>query len=394
MEFFGVPRIFIFIFLILVRPLTVFFHEMGHAVTAWLVTRKKVHVFMGSYGDKDNSFLINFKDFSFYIFKNPLKWGRGLCESEEKRFSVNKHILYVFGGPAASLLLALLSYLIISNTQFLTLFFIILMVSSAIDFLINIFPSHKPIYMSDGRLIFNDGKAIVNLIRQKKLPKEYTEGIYKFNEKKYCEAASIFDSLMQESKDLDIYRMAIVSHINAKNFEKAKETAITFKENNSSMTTDDWTNFALTFTETGSLEESLEYYDKALKINPDNKFALNNKGYTLILLEKYEESIPLLNKAISVDKKFSYSYNNRGLAKIKLNLCEEGRKDIEDSLKLDSQNADAYKNLGIYHMKKMEYQEAMDLFLKAKKMDGSLTGIDTLINKLKLKMEVNHTLDT
>lgn len=99
------------------------------------------------------------------------------------------------------------------------------------------------------------------------------------------------------------------------------------------------------------------------------------------------------NKAISVDKKFSYSYNNRGLAKINLNLCEEGRKDIEDSLKLDSQNADAYKNLGIYHMKKMEYQEAMDLFLKAKKMDESLTRIDTLINKLKSKMEVNYTLD-
>ncbi|MDR6457789.1 Tfp pilus assembly protein PilF [Chryseobacterium vietnamense] len=393
MELFGVPGIFIFIFLVLIRPLTVFFHEMGHAVTVWLITRKKVHVFIGSYGDKDNSFPINFKDFSFYIFKNPLKWGRGLCESEEKRFSVNKQILYVFGGPAASLLLVLLSYFIISNTQFLTLFFIVLMVSSAIDFLINIFPSQKVVYMSDGRSISNDGKAIVNLIRQKKLPKEYTEGIYKFNEKKYSEAASIFDSLLQESKDLDIYRMAIISHINAKNFEKAKETAIIFKENNPSMTADDWTNFALTFTETGALAESLEYYDKALKMNPDNKFALNNKGYTLILLEKYEESIPLLNKAISVDKKFSYSYNNRGLAKINLDLYEEGRKDIEDSLQLGSENADAYKNLGIYYMKKMKYQEALDLFLKAKKMEETLRGIDTLITEIESKVEANHSLE-
>ncbi|MCJ7936009.1 MAG: M50 family metallopeptidase [Chryseobacterium sp.] len=390
MELFDISGILIFFFLILIRPLTVFFHEMGHAVTGWLITRKKVHVFIGSYGNKDNSFLINFKDFSFYIFKNPLKWGRGLCETEEKRFSVNKQILYVFGGPAASLLLALLSYFIISNSKFLTLFFIILMVSSAIDFLINIFPSQKTVYMSDGRSISNDGRAIINLIRQRKLPKEYTEGIYKFQEKKYPEAASIFDSLLQESKDLNIYRMAIASHVNGKNFEKAKETAIKFKENNSSMTTDDWTNFALTFTETGELTESLEYYDKALKMDPNNKFALNNKGYTLILLEKYEDSIPLLNKAISVDKKFSYSYNNRGLAKINLDLYEEGLKDIEDSLKFDSQNADAYKNLGIYHMKKMEYQEALDLFLKAKKMDESLPRIDELITEIKSKMEASH----
>ncbi|WP_114822135.1 tetratricopeptide repeat protein [Chryseobacterium sp. KLBC 52] len=393
MELFGVPGIFIFVFLALIRPLTVFFHEMGHAVTVWLITRKKVHVFIGSYGDKDNSFPVNFKDFSFYIFKNPLKWGRGLCESEEKRFSVNKHILYVFGGPAASLLLALLSYFIIANTLFLTLFFIVLMVSSAIDFLINIFPSQKTIRMSDGRSIFNDGRAIINLIRQRKLPEEYTEGVYKFHEKKYPEAASIFDSLLQESKDLNIYRMAIVSHINSKNYEKAKEIAVQFKENNPSMTTDDWTNFALTFTETGTLEESLEYYDKALKMNPNNKFALNNKGYTLILLEKYEDSIPLLTKAISVDKKFSYAYNNRGLAKINVDLYEEGLRDIEDSLKLDAQNADAYKNWGIYHMRKMEYQDALNMFLKAKEMDESFCGIDELIAEIKLKMKPGYRLE-
>ncbi|MGG7438279.1 M50 family metallopeptidase [Chryseobacterium arthrosphaerae] len=392
MELFGIPAIFIFFFLPLIRPLTVFFHEMGHAVTGWLITRKKVYVFIGSYGNKDNSFLINFNDFTFYILKNPLKWGKGMCETEEKRFSVSEQILHVLGGPAASFLLALFSYFIISNTQFLTLFFIVLMISSAIDFFINIFPSQKTIYLSDGRSVSNDGRSIINLIRQRKLPKEYTEGMYKFRERKYLEAASIFDNLLQESKDLNIYRMAIASHVNSRNFEKAKETAIKFKENNSAMTTDDWNNFALTLTKTGALTESLDYYDKALKMNPNNKFALNNKGYTLILLERYEDSIPLLDKAISVDKEFSYSYNNRGLAKINLDLYEQGRKDIEDSLKLNSQNADAYKNLGIYHMKMMDYQDALDLFLKAKNMDELLPGIDQLITEIKSKMQVNSRL--
>ncbi|KAA2223108.1 M50 family metallopeptidase [Chryseobacterium sediminis] len=386
MEFFEIPGIFIVFFFILIRPLTVFIHEMGHAITGWLVTRKKVHVFIGSYGSKDDSFTIHLKDFSFYIFKNPLKWGRGLCNTERKRFSVNKHILYVFGGPAASLLIAVMSYFIISNTEFLTTFFVFLMISSVIDFLMNIFPSQKTFYLSDGRAISNDGRTILNLIQQKKLPKEYTEGMYVFYEKKFSEAASIFENVLQKSEEPNIYRMAIASHINNKNYERAKELGVKFKEKHV-MNSDDLINFALTFTQTGALVESLVYYDEALKMNSNHKFALNNKGYTLILLEKYEEAILLLSKALSIDKKFSYSYNNRGLAKINLGLYEEGLTDIEYSLKLDSQNADAYKNLGIYHMKKTEYQKALGLFLKAKKMDESLNMIDELILELDLKME-------
>ncbi|NIF06595.1 hypothetical protein F3J23_14190 [Chryseobacterium sp. Tr-659] len=380
MEVFEIPATIIVFLLIILRPLTVFFHEMGHAVTGWLITRKKINVFIGSYGNKDKSFKINGKNFNYYIFKNPLKWGIGLCETEEKKISFNHQILFVFGGPAASLLLAALSYLIISNTDFWEIFFTVLLISSAIDFITNMYPTSKTVYLSDGRSISNDGRTIINLFTLKKLPKEYVEGIDKFKEKKYIEAASIFDEVLKESKDPNVYRMAIVSHLQSRNNKKAKEIAIEFKKNHT-MNSDDLINFALTLTYTGELKKSLEYYDKVLESNPKNKFALNNKGYTLILLEEYENSIPLFNKAISLDKNFSYSYNNRGLAKLSLDYDEEGLKDIEDSLKLDPENSDAHKNLGIYHMKKMDYEKALDLFLYARQLDESTYQINELIGK-------------
>lgn len=384
MEIYKIPAIGIFFLLILIRPLTVFFHEMGHGITGWLITRKKILVFIGSYGNKEKSIKINIFDFIFYILKNPFKWGIGLCETEEKKISINNQILFVLGGPIASLLIAGISYLFFSKNNFLNLFFLLLIISSLIDFVTNIFPSKKTIYLSDGRLTSNDGKNLLKLIRIKKLPKEFTEGLEKFQDKKFDEAVIIFENVLNKSKDPTVYRMAIASNIQSKNYEKAKNISFEFR-NIHTLNSDDLSNLGLTFSETGQLDEALKIYDESLKINPNNKYPLNNKGYTLILSEKFAESIPVFDKAISLDKNFSYSYNNRGLAKINLNMLEEGVKDIENSLKLDPENSDAYKNLGIYYLKMKEYEKSLEMLLKAKNIDESTSQINELIKEAKLK---------
>lgn len=385
MEIYEIPAIGIFFLLLLIRPLTVFFHEIGHGIIGWLITRKKILVFIGSYGNKEKSIKINIFDFTFYILKNPFKWGIGLCETEEKKISINNQILFVLGGPIASLLIAGISYLIFSKTNFWNLFFLLLIISSLIDFVINIFPSKKTVYLSDGRLTSNDGKNLLKLFGMKKLPKEFTEGLEKFQDKKFGEASIIFSNLLNISTDANVYRMAIASNIQSKNYEKAKNIFSEFR-NIHTLNSDDLSNFALTFTETGKLEEALKLYDESLNINPNNRYSLNNKGYTLILSDKFAESIPIFDKAISLDKNFSYSYNNRGLAKINLDMLEEGFKDIENSLKLDSENSDAYKNLGIYYIKIKEYEKSLEMLLKAKNIDESTRQINELIEEVKLKI--------
>ena len=55
------------------------------------------------------------------------------------------------------------------------------------------------------------------------------------------------------------------------------------------------------FTSLGKYQEAIEWYDKALKIDPNNVFALNNKGLALSNLGKYEEAIEWFDKALKID---------------------------------------------------------------------------------------------
>lgn len=385
MDQYNKTTFFIFLLLILTRPITVFLHELGHALVAWFITGKKIFVFIGSFGNKDKSIRIHLKSFEFYFYKNPFKWGHGLCVTEEKTISITNQIWYVLAGPSMSLLVSGISYLIIAKTNLWELFFTSLLISSLIDFLISIIPSTKSIKLSDGRTTTNDGKKIIHLFKLKKLPKEYFNGLELYNEKKYHDAFEIFENLLIKSKDPNVYRMAIYSSIQSKDFIKAKEISEKFR-NNHKLNSDDFSNIGLTYTNTGELQESLELYKESLKLNPNNKFALNNIGHTLILLEQYENSIPYFDKAIMIDKDFSYSYNNRGLAKIKIKDFENGLEDIEHSLKLDPENADGFKNLGIYNLEKGNFEKALELFLKTKEMDKTIDLIDELIEKAKSKI--------
>jgi len=380
------PLALILYLLILIRPLTVFFHEMGHAITGWLVTRNKVEVFIGSFGNKEKSIRIPLKNFDFFIYKNPLKWGKGLCVTKEKKISINNQILFVLGGPFASLLVAAVSFLLMKLSGSADFFLKLLIASSLLDFFLNIIPTNKTLQLEGGNTTSNDGKTLINLFKLKRLPKEYSEGMQLYQEEKYTEAADIFENLLTKNEDANIYRMIIAANVQTKNFSRAKEIADKFKTSYKKLTSDDLANIGLTYTENRNLKESLELYDQSLKINPNNKFALNNKGYSLMLLEEFETSILFFDKAITVDKEFWYAYSNRGLAKIRTKQLEEGKKDIEYALKLNANNSDTYKNLGIYYFEKGEFKTALELYNKAKEIDFTTYLIDDLIMEVQDKI--------
>lgn len=48
-------------------------------------------------------------------------------------------------------------------------------------------------------------------------------------------------------------------------------------------------------------EEALQFFDKALAINPSSVNALNNKAFTLDHLQRYDEALQSFDKALAVD---------------------------------------------------------------------------------------------
>ena len=47
----------------------------------------------------------------------------------------------------------------------------------------------------------------------------------------------------------------------------------------------------------------MEYYDKTLKINPENPNALNNKGNCLKKMGRQESALECFNKALKINPK-------------------------------------------------------------------------------------------
>lgn len=390
MQYFPIFLLILLGLVLITRPFTVLFHELGHALLAILLTKQKVTIYIGSYGDPKSSIKINLGLLTIFFRFNPFAWRLGLCVPSAKSVSIKRQIVYTLAGPIASLIIALIAcYFTFANDLhgFLKLFLIVFLGSAFLDLLVNLIPNETPITLYDGSITYNDGYSLKQLFYYKRLPKEYKEAADLYNEQKFADAAVLFEKLASDTKDENIYRLAISSYLQDKNYDKAKEILDTFALTGK-MNSDDLSNIALSYSQLGFHDEALKLYDKSLQLNPDNKYSLNNKGYTLNLMDKYEEAISLFNQSIELDKDFAYSFNNRGLAKIKLGQAKEGLQDINRSLEIDPDNSYAYMNMGIYHFDKGEFDEALQKFVKAKELDSSTYKIDKYISDTKNQIAI------
>lgn len=373
----------IFLILCVTRPLTSLFHELGHAIPAIILTRKKVSVYVGSHGDPKKSLHINLGLLEIWFKYNFLDWYLGLCIPSDKEVSINKRIIYILSGPFASIIVACLaSYFAFAYDWHgaVKLIMIVFVCSAIIDLFTNLIPNSNPIVLFDGDITYNDGYSLKQLFKYKKLGKEFEKAIILYNKQDFKNAAPLFVSLIDRSFEADsVYRLAANSYLMTKDYSKS---LVFYEElqNKFSFDADDYVNAGLAKFHTGSKEECFAYYQKALELNPNHSFALNNLGYELTVDGKYEEAIEYLNKAIVVNPTMAYAYNNRGLAKVELGQLDEGLNDIQHSIKLDAANSYGYRNLGIYHLKKDEKEQALKLFRKAKELDNTTLMIDELIS--------------
>jgi tetratricopeptide (TPR) repeat protein len=374
---------------VIARGLTVLIHEFGHAIPALLLTKKPVTIYIGSYGDKRKSLRINLGTLVIFFRYNPLLWKLGLCVPSATSVSLTKQIIYTLFGPVASLLIGVISFYLVfafDGHSFLKLFLIVFVASALFDTLISLIPNSTPIMVYNGLNIYNDGYQLKLLFHYKKLPQEYEKASHLYNQQRYTEAAILFGRMISNGiNDENIYRLAIHSYLQERNYSKVMEFSNSFAATNK-LNSDDLSTMALAYSQLGLYSESMSFYDQSLQLNPENKYSLNNKGYTLMLQNSYEDAIPFFNRVIELDIDFTSAYDNRGLSKIKLGNIEEGLNDINHALKLDPNNAYCYRSMGIYHFDKQEYYQALQLFEKAKGIDSTTHKIDELINNTKKQL--------
>ena len=107
-----IATLLVYASLYIVRPLTVFVHELGHAIPALLLTKEKVEMYIGSHGDPSQSNIFTISRLTIYFKFNPVLWDRGLCVQNDPHMSIRDQILFVIAGPLTSLIFGLTAFYI------------------------------------------------------------------------------------------------------------------------------------------------------------------------------------------------------------------------------------------------------------------------------------------
>ena len=370
------------------RPLTILFHELGHAIPAALLTNEKVNVYLGSYGDPAKSLHFSVGKLSFWIRYNPLTWRGGLCVPTAQAVSFNRQIVYLICGPLASLAVAVVAFyslFYVDMHGFVKLVIVILTGSAILDFFVNIIPSSRPIQLHNGKIVHNDGRTLQKVLYYKRLPKEYSEALRLYNNKEYEKAAALADELHAcYPKQIDFHRIAIAFNIAISRYEKARSYEAEFLKKHTS-DSNDLCNSGVLKGFLGQKDESLKAFDESLKLNPSNWYTFNNRGYLYIIWNRFEEAITDFNKALELNPDFSFSFNNRGLAKIKLGDEQGGLDDIRKAMETDPNDSYCFRNLGIYHLDKGEYPQAREYLYKAQNLNNYTHLIHELIQELETR---------
>ncbi|VXB65403.1 conserved exported hypothetical protein [Flavobacterium sp. 9AF] len=98
----------------------------------------------------------------------------------------------------------------------------------------------------------------------------------------------------------------------------------------------------------------------------NNTLALEyyNYGLEASEAEEYEKAINFYKKAVTVDPNFAFAYDNMGVSYRKLNQFDEAIKAYEKSLKIDPNGLLPLQNIAIAYSYKKEYKKAIKAYEK------------------------------
>ncbi|NER36118.1 MAG: serine protease [Oscillatoria sp. SIO1A7] len=115
----------------------------------------------------------------------------------------------------------------------------------------------------------------------------------------------------------------------------------------------------------GSHERAIENFERAISLNPNHAEAYNNRGFAYSDLRSYERAIADFNQAISIKPDYALAYNNRGRAYRLQENYERAIADFNQAIRLNPDYALAYNNRGLAYRSQGRYERAIADFNRA-----------------------------
>jgi hypothetical protein len=293
-EYLPLILIAFFALYIVVSPLTVWFHELGHAIPAMLASGKEVTIYIGSYGNEKDSFHINWGRMNMWVKPGIRK--RGLCIYPDG-LSLKMLIISTLCGPLASIIVGVFMYYLIFTLDahgMVKLVTVVFLISATVDLFVNLFPRKMPLALTGGTT-YNDGYIILHLIRYGEMP------AFKFttDEKGHIDPDEADEFLAHYSEvkfDAAFYRHLIIVNIYKNRNNRALELH-TLLSQKYSLTADDYGFRSILSMRTEQLSDGLSDAEKAISLEPDNVFAHFALGLFYIENNEKEKALEHLNRA-------------------------------------------------------------------------------------------------
>ena len=143
-----------------------------------------------------------------------------------------------------------------------------------------------------------------------------------------------------------------------------------------------WFNRAYDEGQKGNRETAIEYYTRAIELNPEYADAYNNRGIAYKNIKEYEKAIRDYNKAIELNPEYAMAYNNRGIAYYNLKEYEEAISDYNKAIELNPEYAAAYNNRGNVYDDLKEYEKAISDYNKAIELNPKYAGVYENLSEL------------
>jgi protein O-mannosyl-transferase len=127
-------------------------------------------------------------------------------------------------------------------------------------------------------------------------------------------------------------------------------------------------NLGMALERMGKIDEAIEQYTAALRLNPDYKQAHNNLGLALSKLGRGEEAIEHYHEALRIDPRYGAVYNNLGNILASQDRADDAIRYFTEGLRLDPKNSTVHYNMANLLMKIGDSKGAIRHFSEAIKI--------------------------
>ncbi len=115
--------------------------------------------------------------------------------------------------------------------------------------------------------------------------------------------------------------------------------------------------------------KAIEFAKKAIELDTNYYQAYSNRAQAYNLLDDYDNAIKDADKAIEIEPKFEYAYSIKGNALTKKGLLDEAEIVLNKAVDMSPNSAEAHYNLAFFYEERGSYDKSLDNYLKSEKLD-------------------------